>query len=250
MAYEKHEWQCGETITADKLNHIEDGIAEASGGGTAGYECTEERVTLAEESVTTAVDPEYPDDGAFGTLSYAEPITADMLKVTFNGAEYNCSAIAGEAGAVSYGAQYDAQSGGFDWSEYPFSINSYHGDNRISTETAGTHQVKIEVVQLSSEISECFKAAVQKASAPLVLDVNNNVLNRSFREIAQAYLSGRTVLLDPLGVSKDWYSMVSLSIDNIGSDVSGGSIIFGGVKAQTFTAKSASGYPARAASPE
>lgn len=26
MAYEKQEWNCGDTITADKMNHIEDGI--------------------------------------------------------------------------------------------------------------------------------------------------------------------------------------------------------------------------------
>ena len=36
MAYEKQTWQCGETITADKLNHMEDGIEECcSGGGSA-----------------------------------------------------------------------------------------------------------------------------------------------------------------------------------------------------------------------
>ena len=36
MAYEKHTWECGETITADKLNNIEGGVEEAlgsSGGG-------------------------------------------------------------------------------------------------------------------------------------------------------------------------------------------------------------------------
>lgn len=33
MAYEKQTWECGETITAEKLNHIEDGIADASSGG-------------------------------------------------------------------------------------------------------------------------------------------------------------------------------------------------------------------------
>lgn len=37
MAYEKQTWECGETITADKLNHMEDGIANASGGGTAPF---------------------------------------------------------------------------------------------------------------------------------------------------------------------------------------------------------------------
>lgn len=31
MAYEKQTWQCGETITADKLNHMEDGISENGG---------------------------------------------------------------------------------------------------------------------------------------------------------------------------------------------------------------------------
>lgn len=35
MAYVKHTWECGEAITDDKLNNIEDGIEEAmsSGGG-------------------------------------------------------------------------------------------------------------------------------------------------------------------------------------------------------------------------
>ena len=37
MAYTPKTWECGETITADALNHIEQGIAEASSGG--GY-CT------------------------------------------------------------------------------------------------------------------------------------------------------------------------------------------------------------------
>lgn len=35
MAYEKQEWKCGDTVTADKLNHMENGIESAnSGGGT------------------------------------------------------------------------------------------------------------------------------------------------------------------------------------------------------------------------
>lgn len=36
MAYEKQTWECGETITAEKLNHIENGIADASSGGGGG----------------------------------------------------------------------------------------------------------------------------------------------------------------------------------------------------------------------
>lgn len=36
MAYERQTWACGDTITADKLNHIEEGLEECcSGGGTS-----------------------------------------------------------------------------------------------------------------------------------------------------------------------------------------------------------------------
>lgn len=31
MAYEKQTWQCGDVVTAEKLNHIEDGIANSGG---------------------------------------------------------------------------------------------------------------------------------------------------------------------------------------------------------------------------
>lgn len=31
MAYEKQEWKCGDTVTAERLNHIEDGIANSGG---------------------------------------------------------------------------------------------------------------------------------------------------------------------------------------------------------------------------
>ena len=33
MSYEKQTWECGDIITAEKMNHIEDGIEEASQGG-------------------------------------------------------------------------------------------------------------------------------------------------------------------------------------------------------------------------
>jgi len=36
MSYEKQTWQTGDTVTSAKLNHMEDGIASAGGGGTGG----------------------------------------------------------------------------------------------------------------------------------------------------------------------------------------------------------------------
>ena len=35
MAYTPKVWACGDTITANDLNHIEEGIAKSSGGGTS-----------------------------------------------------------------------------------------------------------------------------------------------------------------------------------------------------------------------
>ena len=34
MAYEPTTWNCGDTITAEKLNKLENGLAECCGGGT------------------------------------------------------------------------------------------------------------------------------------------------------------------------------------------------------------------------
>lgn len=36
MSYTKQTWATGDTVTAEKLNHIEDGIAAADGGGSSG----------------------------------------------------------------------------------------------------------------------------------------------------------------------------------------------------------------------
>lgn len=37
MAYEKQEWKCGDVVTADRLNHMEDGIANCGGYATSKY---------------------------------------------------------------------------------------------------------------------------------------------------------------------------------------------------------------------
>ena len=50
MAYEPKEWVCGETITADALNHIEEGIEECCGGASGVVlEVVETRDATAEE---------------------------------------------------------------------------------------------------------------------------------------------------------------------------------------------------------
>ena len=50
MAYDKHTWTCDEPITVERLNHIEDCIANAGGDCDCGFEC--ETVTLTRETLT------------------------------------------------------------------------------------------------------------------------------------------------------------------------------------------------------
>lgn len=51
MAYEMHEWVCNEPITADKLNHMEQGIVEAQNDESSGSDVL---VVQVDEEATTA----------------------------------------------------------------------------------------------------------------------------------------------------------------------------------------------------
>jgi len=69
MAYEKQTWQCGEAITADKLNHMEDGIAN-SGGGGAVYRMTVERTDVAIATLEASFNDLVASNG--GVAHYSE----------------------------------------------------------------------------------------------------------------------------------------------------------------------------------
>ena len=156
MAYEKHTWACGETITEAKLNNIEDGIEEAleccEGGGDSGFSCTETRTFLLEESITT----EMPSGATEADAQLSSTVTGDKIFVTLDGAEY----VANNRGAEDlpeYGAPYNG--GAFDWSEYPFAIMR---GNYFITPSAGTYSVKIEALTESVSYTDCFYKAVKK----------------------------------------------------------------------------------------
>ena len=254
MAFIKKDWKCGDTITADDLNRLENGVEEALDGGSVdcGYSCTEERVTLTDESVTTTLGEE---NYAEGRLSYSSEINADTIKVTFNGAEYTCQ----KDGYGAYGAHWNNEARAYDWSEYPFVIYwlSEFTQNYLDTETAGTYQVKIEEPSIEADVTECFKKAAIHATKeamkevlqPLVLIHNSaSTLSATFETIRDAYLAGRSVLLDPIVNSKSYYSMVSLVLTDYLDPTAGGEIVFGGETTQTFTASTASDYPTKVTS--
>lgn len=191
MPYSRHTWECGESITASRLNNIEDGIEEALACcADKGYECTESFTLLTNETVTTVEDGDY----SISTIPYASKITADTIKVTFDGTEYLCTIDGYDEmncyGGVSLvdGAQV------IDFSDYPFGITSDSSSvfNTIYTETAGSHTIKIEASEVSVETSDCFKKAVKDVSGcsePLVVnvDLETSELDKTWNEINEAF---------------------------------------------------------------
>lgn len=206
MAYEKYTWVDGELITAEKLNHMEDGIAE---GGDCGYECTETTEQLFTETVTTAERGGY----YFASLNYAEPIEADELIVVFNGTEYVCPKIVSE-GTVFYGG-FDPNTATPDFTNYPFAIGIDDGVNYIITESQMTVTVSVTATSSTVETTECFERAV-KSACETVLVVNARessspgtlVLDKTWAEIQEAMVSHGVVVHMELVGGGDIYSPV------------------------------------------
>ena len=71
MPYTKQNWVCGDEITAEKLNHMEDGIENAGGGGSGVLNVT----------YTVEFDP---NDGVYEVTNYSHTY-AQILDAYSNG---------------------------------------------------------------------------------------------------------------------------------------------------------------------
>lgn len=229
MAYTKQTWSCGDTITADKLNHMESGIEEAieccSGGGTAdvGYSCEEGYVTVFDGSVTTE-----ENSGMNGAEVVADSQISETIKVTFNGTAYECErrteSLNGETAYV-YGADIDFSNQTIDFSEYPFAIMNYGtSDIVIITETAGTYTVKVETVSDVVLVTECFRQAVAAAGGSgfvvtMTTDGDKQIvysLDKTYREIETAINSGQLVRVVGNGLPS--FGTFTVLVNYIGTD--------------------------------
>lgn len=167
MAYEKQTWANGDVITAEKLNHIEEGIEN----GDNGYECTETTEQLFNETVTTV-----EHGGMYGaTFNYSHPINADELTVVFNGTEYVCPKIISEGDDNAYYGGYDSSAHDVDFTDYPFSISSSNNGNVIVTESPMTVTVSASVTSSTVETTECFEKAVSKIVSPMLFECKRHV---------------------------------------------------------------------------
>ena len=140
MAYTPINWQTGDTITAEKMNKMDNGWDASS-------------VALTSESVTT----ETGIADAYGVLTYSTPITADTITVTFNGTPYVCDAFV-EGSDYVYGD--------YDFVSTPFYIFSNSEENGLGTPEAGTYS--IEISESSIEVSSQFVGAVNASIPELI----------------------------------------------------------------------------------
>ena len=143
MAYTPINWQTGDTITADRLNKMDNGW---------GFESTE----LFSETVTTS----QAAFGIEGALSYSGQVTDPSIAVTFDGAKYTCSAVQITT-ADGYGYGGVTSEWEYDFTTYPFAIVfSPSEGNVLATQTTGTYAVAVNGQALV--VSESFSTAVNK----------------------------------------------------------------------------------------
>ena len=151
MAYDKHTWTCDEPITVERLNHIEDGIANA-GGGECGYECEY-------ESLGTLVDGGYTTVDTYGVnlVDLPTAINADTIDVTFDGVLYEGLS---KNSSGFYGASVSLSSQ--DFSKYPFGIgkNPLTSATALVTPSAGTYTLRVVGFNVDSvDVDACFEEA-------------------------------------------------------------------------------------------
>ena len=183
MTYTPINWQTGDTITAEKMNKMDNGWAVESSSQT-----------YFSETVTTAVDPEYPDEPAFGELSYSTQLTADTVVVTFGGTDYTCQRMDGDPGSYVYGGWSDDS---IDFSTIPFCIFSEDGYNNVATETGGTYAISAAGTSQTIETSEQFREAVDSFvdTSTMPMECVSGTTTRS--EMTDAYSAGRILFFKP-----------------------------------------------------
>lgn len=152
MAYDKYTWTTGETITAEKLNHMEDGIAEG-GGGDCGFECSESETVYFEGDVIVS-EVDYSGhtqiEGTF-TLSSNIP-TLPTLDIELNGEKLTLPKVYQYEQVTVYSVS--------EPSYIAINIYSEQSNATLTTTETGTYSLKIADTSSIPSYSECFESAV------------------------------------------------------------------------------------------
>ena len=142
MAYTPINWQTGDTITAEKMNKMDNG-----------WSATVTTSTLFDGSCTTELD----GDVAYGEIDL-DVNAPDTLVITFNNTEYTCQK--NDHGDDAYYGELDSEDVAV-FTTYPFCV--FAGDPWfLLTETAGTYAIKLVAKNVAYETSEEFDGVTRK----------------------------------------------------------------------------------------
>ena len=151
MSYTPINWQTGDTITADKMNKMDNGWGVSS-------------TQLFSETVTTDVS----EFGNEGELSYSSVISAAEIIVTFGGTDYTCPVVIMNTGYGYGGVDADWS---YDFTDFPFAlVFSSEDGNFLATETAGTYTISVNApaIEVSDDFSDAVSKCVDTEAIPLL----------------------------------------------------------------------------------
>lgn len=171
MAYTPINWQTGDTITAEKLNKMDNGWGV-------------ERTQFFSETVTTVAGSKLNS----ATLAYTGTASPDTMSIAFDGVDYNCAKQVLDGDSYAYGASNPT-----DWTTYPFILNHYSGEWWLYTQVAGTYTISASGSDL--QVSDNFKAAVNKSIDAVVSAIPFQCVNglTTQNEIEEALAACRIV---------------------------------------------------------
>ena len=178
MAYTPINWQTGDTITAEKMNKMDNGWSVSSNSTTY----------IDNESVTTS---DMGEGDCVGPTSYQGVIADDSITVVFNGTTYTC-----QKGGFGYGAVENSPMG--DFTTYPFGLVPM-GPVLLVTATAGTYTLTVSASSTSIEVSDNFNSAVNNCVDTSTLPMLCVSGTTTHDDMDSAIRSGRILYFQPYG---------------------------------------------------
>ena len=161
MSYEKHTWQTGETITAEKLNNLEN---EAN---DRGYQYSYDLQTIVNQTIEVGSTPY---SYYYGSINYSKLIDTPTIIVILGGQEYELSKY------IVNGINYYGGESKDDFSQNGFVIESSESDgnfyNTLYTQNEGTYNIIIKKNDISiTNINSDFSKAVEQVGSIFKNDI-------------------------------------------------------------------------------
>ena len=194
MAYTPINWQTGDTITAEKMNKMDNGWSVSSSS-----------VTYIDNASVTTTDT--GEGAAAGPTPYMSEIADDSITVVFNGTTYICA-----KGGVGYGAVENGPVA--DFTTYPFGLVPL-GPVLLLTETAGTYTITVSASSTSVETSDAFSTAVESVVDTSTMPMLCVSGETTHDDMAGAIANGRILCFDPFGVGTNMYFITSVGSESV-----------------------------------